>query len=79
MRRAGVSHTRPDGTSWSTVSGSAYGENIARGQKSAEKVVAAWMTSTYHRENILRKSYGSVGICAYRHNGVMYWVQLFGK
>ena len=73
------SHTRPDGASWSTVSADAYGENIAMGQQTAEKVIAAWMTSTSHRENILRKSYGSIGICAYRSNGVMYWVQLFGK
>ena len=73
------SHTRPDGSSWSTVSASAYGENIAMGQQTAEKVIAAWMTSTSHRENILRQSYGSIGICAYKSNGVMYWVQLFGK
>ena len=73
------SHTRPDGSAWSTVSGAAYGENIARGQNSAEKVIAAWMTSTSHRENMLRASYGSVGICAYKVNGVMHWVQLFGK
>lgn len=73
------SHTRPDGSSWSTVSSSAYGENIAMGQQTAEKVIAAWMTSTGHRENILRASYGSIGICAIKSNGVMYWVQLFGK
>lgn len=73
------SHTRPDGSSWSSVSGSAYGENIAKGQQTPEKVIAAWMTSTSHRENILRASYGSIGICAYKVNGVMYWVQLFGK
>jgi len=73
------SHTRPDGSSWSTVSASAYGENIAMGQQTAEKVIAAWMTSASHRENILRASYGSIGICAYKSNGVMYWVQLFGK
>ncbi|MBR2697987.1 MAG: CAP domain-containing protein [Clostridia bacterium] len=73
------SHTRPDGSAWSTVSGAAYGENIARGQNSAEKVIAAWMTSANHRENMLRASYGSVGICAYKVGGVMHWVQLFGK
>ena len=39
------SHTRPDGSAWSTVSGSAYAENIAQGQRSAERVVASWMTS----------------------------------
>ena len=73
------SHTRPDGTSWSTVSGSAYGENIAMGQKTADKVMAAWMTSQGHRENILRPGFGSIGVCAYISGGVTYWVQLFGK
>lgn len=74
------SHTRPDGTKWSTVSGSAYAENIARGQNTADKVMAAWMSSsTGHRENILRESYGSIGVCAFKYDGVMYWVQLFGK
>ena len=72
-------HTRPDGTSWATVSGSAYAENIARGQRSAEKVVAAWMTSANHRANILRESYRSVGIAAYVSGGVVHWAQLFGK
>ena len=59
--------------------GSAFAENIARGQRSAEKVVAAWMTSANHRANILRESYGSIGVCAYVYGGVVYWVQLFGK
>lgn len=73
------SHTRPDGSSWSTVSGSAYGENIAMGQRTADKVMAAWMSSQGHRENILRPSFGSIGVCAYISGGVTYWVQLFGK
>ncbi len=73
------SHTRPDGSAWSTVSASAYGENIAMGQRTVDKVMAAWMSSQGHRENILRASYGSVGVCAVNANGVVYWVQLFGK
>ena len=73
------SHTRPDGTSWATVSASAYGENIAMGQKTADKVMAAWMTSQGHRENILRPGFASIGVCAYISGGVTYWVQLFGK
>lgn len=73
------SHTRPDGSSWSTVSGSAYGENIAMGQKTADKVMAAWMSSQGHRENILRSGFGSIGVCAYISGGVTFWVQLFGK
>lgn len=73
------SHTRPDGTAWRTVSGAAYGENIARGQRTADKVMAAWLTSQGHRENILRASYGSIGVCAFVHDGVVHWAQLFGK
>ena len=72
------SHTRPDGSSWSTVSMSAFGENIAKGQRTADRVMAAWMSSTGHRENILRPSYGSIGVCAYVTGGITYWVQLFG-
>ena len=73
------SHTRPDGTPWSTVSASAYGENIAMGQRTADKVMAAWMSSQGHRENILRAGYGSIGVCCVVQDGVCYWVQLFGK
>ncbi len=73
------SHTRPDGTAWSTVSSAAYGENIAKGQRDAERVMAAWMSSSGHKANILRESYGSIGVCAYKVGGTIYWVQLFGK
>lgn len=73
------SHTRPDNTAWRTVSSAAYGENIAMGQRTADKVMAAWMTSSGHRANILRPSYGSIGVCAVISGGVTYWVQLFGK
>lgn len=73
------SHTRPDGSPCFTVSGAAYGENIAKGQSSANRVMAAWMSSEGHRANILRESYGSIGVCALKVDGVIYWVQLFGK
>jgi uncharacterized protein YkwD len=73
------SHTRPDGRAWRTVSSAAYGENIAMGQRTADKVMAAWMTSSGHRANILRPSYGSIGVCAVVSGGVTYWVQLFGR
>ncbi len=72
------SHTRPDGSSWSTVSVKANGENIAMGYNSPDKVMAAWLTSEGHRANILRESFTTIGVCAYEYNGVMYWVQLFG-
>ena len=73
------SHTRPDGTSWSTVSKDAFGENIAKGHNSPDRVMAAWMSSDGHRRNILRESFGSIGVCALQVDGVLYWVQLFGR
>ena len=76
---AKFSHTRPDGRSWSTVSARARGENIALGQRTADKVMAAWMSSVSHRENILRPGFRTIGVCALRVNGVVYWAQLFGN
>lgn len=73
------SHTRPDGTRWKTVSSAAYAENIARGQKTADKAVAAWMTSEGHRRNILREGYRTTGVACVKSGNVYYWVQLFGK
>ena len=73
------SHTRPDGSRWNTVSSAALAENIARGHNSPARVAAAWMSSPGHRANILRESYGSIGVAALNVNGVMHWVQLFGR
>ena len=72
------SHTRPDGTLCFTVSGKVFGENIAMGQFNASSVMNSWMNSKGHRENILDSDFGSIGVGAYRYNGTMYWVQLFG-
>ncbi|MBQ3575427.1 MAG: hypothetical protein IJA26_07135 [Clostridia bacterium] len=73
------SHTRPNGSRAVTVSDFAYAENIARGQKTPDKVMAAWLTSDGHRQNMLRESYGSIGVSCIRAGNVYYWVQLFGK
>jgi uncharacterized protein YkwD len=73
------SHTRPDGSAWSTVSSALRGENIAMGQQSVDKVMAAWMSSPGHRANILRSSFGSIGVAAIKVGNTMYWVQEFGS
>lgn len=73
------SHTRPNGSRAVTVSNFAYAENIARGQRTPDKVMAAWLTSDGHRQNILRSSYGTIGVSCIRVGNVYYWVQLFGK
>lgn len=73
------SHTRLDGSRFSTICEGAYAENIARGQRSAARVMAAWMSSPGHRKNILNPRYDAIGICALEQGGVMHWVQLFGR
>ena len=49
------------------------GENIARGQRTAQEVVSAWMNSSGHRANILNSSYTEIGV-GYAHG---YWTQMF--
>ena len=71
------SHTRPNGARGVTASTTAKAENIAKGQQSAAKVMAAWMSSPSHKRAVLRRSSTKIGVCAYRENGIMYWVQLY--
>lgn len=51
------------------------GENIAKGQKTPEAVVNAWMNSEGHRSNILNANYTQMGL-GYT-NGTVYWCQMF--
>ena len=54
------------------------GENIAKGQKTAETVMNGWMNSSGHRANILSSSYTRIGVgYAVDGNGTPYWVQIF--
>ena len=77
------SHTRPDGSPFSTVlkeNGISYrgaGENIAWGQKTPEAVVNAWMNSDGHRANILNKNFTTICVGYYMNGTTPYWVQLF--
>ncbi len=52
------------------------GENIAKGQKTPESVMQAWMASSGHRKNILG-NYTRLGVGYVNKNGVTYWVQMF--
>ncbi|WP_052476000.1 CAP domain-containing protein [Cohnella kolymensis] len=49
------------------------GENIARGQKTPQAVVTAWMNSPGHRANIMNKHYKYIGMSYYKGG----WVQQF--
>lgn len=62
-------HTRPDGSSWSTVcpapdSGGISGENLAIGNAavSPATAVALWMGSESHRANILNPDYTKLAV-----------------
>lgn len=80
------SHTRPDGSSFSTAltqSGVSYrgaGENIAYGQRTPEEVMKGWMNSQGHRANIMNKDFTTIGVGYHQNsNGTGYWVQLFTR
>jgi uncharacterized protein YkwD len=81
-----LSHVGPDGSDFSTralrggYKGFPRAENIAWNYANLETVVAGWMTSPGHRENILISDVNDVGIGYFqcvKHEH--WWVQLFGN
>ncbi|MBV9132364.1 MAG: CAP domain-containing protein [Chloroflexi bacterium] len=62
-------------TGWSNL-----GENIAGGYSTPEAVVAGWMASPGHRENILSPEFTEIGIGIASGSGQFgtYWTQEFG-
>ena len=80
------SHTRPSGENCKTVFGEFetdlrfWGENAAKGNRTPEAAVEAWMDSPGHRENLLREDAGYLGVGVWQdEDGILYWVQLFAK
>ncbi len=53
----------------------AAAENIAKGQRTPQEVVNAWMNSSGHRANILNAQYTKIGV-GYVASG-NYWTQMF--
>jgi uncharacterized YkwD family protein len=51
------------------------GENIAKGQKTPQEVMTAWMNSPGHRQNILSPNFTKIGVAYYNAE----WVQEFTK
>ncbi|WP_460666885.1 CAP domain-containing protein [Kribbella swartbergensis] len=90
VRHHYMDHTNPDGQdpgdrmAAAGFRGSGWGENIAAGYDSAQKVVAAWMKSEGHRKNILNCRFTVIGI-GYDPGQVRSdwgpgsWVQDFGR
>lgn len=81
------SHTRPDGSDWSTVCeptepGGVSGENLAIGNAavSPATTVALWMGSESHRANILNSEYTKLAVgfnFDLNSNYKTYWSQFF--
>ncbi|MBE6915983.1 MAG: SafA/ExsA family spore coat assembly protein [Ruminococcaceae bacterium] len=57
------------------ISYRAAAENIAKGQRTPQEVVNAWMNSSGHRANILNTKYTKIGV-GYVASG-NYWTQMF--
>lgn len=82
-------HYGPDGTTpWEFILSTGYkyeyaGENLAKNFLFSDGVVSAWMDSSSHRDNILRREYTDVGFAVV--NGILNGeettlvVQMFGK
>ncbi len=73
------SHTRTNGLECFSISTKASAENIAAGSSTAAGVMDQWMNSEGHKANILDGRWNSIGVGCFVHNGVTYWVQLFGS
>lgn len=78
------SHTRPDGSRFSTVlddmniTRKIAGENLAGGQDTSQEVMETWMSSSGHRKNILNPSFAKIGIAKYQNQqNQEEWIQLF--
>jgi uncharacterized protein YkwD len=76
-------HVDPDGRDPFTRAraaglSNARAENIARGQPDAGAVMASWMDSAPHRENILDCSLTTLGVGVAQGAGGPWWTQLFG-
>jgi uncharacterized protein YkwD len=56
---------------------SGFAENIARGYVTAEDVIAGWMASEGHRNNMLNPTYTHVGIGVHEGGGGPFWTQNF--
>ncbi|WP_299952346.1 CAP domain-containing protein [uncultured Modestobacter sp.] len=77
-------HVNPDGVdpfARAEAAGVDYAraENIASGQPDAAAVMAAWMASTGHRENILNCDLRTLGVGVATGSGGPWWTQLFGS
>jgi uncharacterized protein YkwD len=81
-----MDHIAPDGsTPADRVKRTGYdwrevGENLASGDSTAEGVVAGWLQSAHHCENLMRGEFRQMGVAFgvnLATNGRVYWTQVF--
>ena len=82
------SHTRPDGTQWSTAFADfglkqgtilVMGENIAYGYTTAASVSAGWKNSEGHYKNMIDSQFNKIGVGVAYVNNKYYWAQAFSN
>lgn len=73
------SHTRPNGSSWFTVSSMAHGENLCY-NNSYDTAVAynQFYNSNSHKANMLEPEFTKFACNRVVAEGLIYWVQVFG-
>jgi uncharacterized protein YkwD len=76
-------HSSRDGRSpWDRMRAAGYNqpaaENIAKGQSDAQRVMAAWLMSEGHRNNIINCRIKAIGVGVRLGGDGPYWVQDFG-
>lgn len=74
------SHKRPNGSDWYTVNSDLlWGENLAKGFKTASGVVSGWMKSKSHKANIMKKGFVTGAITIFEAaDGKLYFASEFG-
>jgi uncharacterized protein YkwD len=70
----------PDRAAYVHYSYQLLGENIAYNQADAASVVASWMDSPSHRENMLNPSFTDIGVgLAWNSRGEPYYTMMLGR
>ncbi|MFD2422750.1 CAP domain-containing protein [Amycolatopsis pigmentata] len=82
-RRDFCAHENPDGLSPADRMRAKFypdpgAENVARGQKSPQSVMDAWMNSPGHRANLLNADFRAIGVGVFFGRGGPCWTQNFG-
>ena len=79
MAHEGIGNGTPGDRIRATGVRNAWGENVAKGQRTPQQVVAEWMNSPKHRENIMDPTFTKLGVEQVTGaDGQNYWAQEFG-